>query len=393
MENEKMRVLITGGTGTISSGLVYESVKRNYEIYAITRGNDNRRNIVGAKYLHADIWDANSVKSVIGDLKFDVVVECLVYNVEQLKKSLHNFASIADQYVFISTAAVYNRKGNKRVIENDEKDFIEWSYTKDKIECEKYLKEYSRKTGLKYTIVRPTVTYGDYRIPFPIATRKPGWTFFDRMKKGQLMLASDNVQFSIIHISDFSQMVVCLFGNKKAINNDFHITSNNNDIYWDDVIKKSGEILKVEPKIIHVSSQIIRRVWPDISDEIEYHKNTSQIFDDKKIKKVTGKDAKIDLEIGLNKTISAMEAEYKDNQLTLDNNWNDFCNAVILYAYKKSKLSKNEMDIVTDYINKYTDEDFIKSYKRVTKYNRVRKLGLLKGKIKCIIKRVLGYHE
>ena len=388
-----MKVLVTGGTGTISSGLVHESVNRGFETYAITRGSKNNRNIDGAKYFHADIWDTANINRVIGNLQVDVVVECLAYNVEQLKISLENFSGRCSQYVFISTAGIYNRIDKQRIEESDPKKFIKWSYTKDKIDCENYLKEYAAKTGLKYTIIRPTVTYGDYRVPFPIATRTPGWTFFDRMKKGQLMLASDNVQFSIIHISDFSQMVVCLFGNKKAINNDFHITSNNNDIYWDDVIKKSGEILKVEPKIIHVSSQIIRRVWPDISDEIEYHKNTSQIFDDKKIKKVTGKDAKIDLEIGLNKTISAMEAEYKDNQLTLDNNWNDFCNAVILYAYKKSKLSKNEMDIVTDYINKYTDEDFIKSYKRVTKYNRVRKLGLLKGKIKCIIKRVLGYHE
>lgn len=32
-----MRVLITGGTGTISSGLVNESVNRGYDTYAITR--------------------------------------------------------------------------------------------------------------------------------------------------------------------------------------------------------------------------------------------------------------------------------------------------------------------------------------------------------------------
>lgn len=45
------------------------------------------------------------------------------------------------------------------------------------------------KNRVRYTIIRPTVTYGNYRIPFPIATRTPGWTFFDRMKKGQIMLA------------------------------------------------------------------------------------------------------------------------------------------------------------------------------------------------------------
>ena len=221
-----MRVLITGGTGTISSGLVNESVNRGYDTYAITRGSNNLRNIDGANYLHADIWNEKDVYSVLENIKFDVVVECLAYDIKQLEISLRNFSSRCSQYVFVSTAGVYNRIGNQRIKESDLKNFTEWSYTKNKIECEKFLKEYSMKTGLKYTIIRPTVTYGNYRIPFPIATRTPGWTFFDRMKKGQIMLASDNVKFSVIHIDDFSKMVVSLFGNEKAFNEDFHITSN-----------------------------------------------------------------------------------------------------------------------------------------------------------------------
>ena len=94
-----MKVLITGGTGTISSGLVKESVNRGYETYAITRGTNNKRNILGANYLHADIWDTENVSSVLGNLKFDVVVECLAYGVEQLKISLNNFSKRCSQYV------------------------------------------------------------------------------------------------------------------------------------------------------------------------------------------------------------------------------------------------------------------------------------------------------
>lgn len=161
-----MKVLITGGTGTISSGLVKESVKRGYDTFAITRGNNNSRNIEGANYIHGDIWNNNEIGLLLNEMNFDVVVECLAYNVEQLKISLENFSRRCQQYVFISTAGIYNRQGEKRIVETDEKNFTEWSYTRYKIECEEYLKNYSEKTGLKYTIIRPTVTYGDYRIPF-----------------------------------------------------------------------------------------------------------------------------------------------------------------------------------------------------------------------------------
>lgn len=95
-----MRVLITGGTGTISSGLVNESVNRGYDTYAITRGSNNLRNIDGANYLHADIWNEKDVYSVLENIKFDVVVECLAYDIKQLEISLRNFrAGVRNTYL------------------------------------------------------------------------------------------------------------------------------------------------------------------------------------------------------------------------------------------------------------------------------------------------------
>lgn len=384
-----MRVLITGGTGTISSGLVKQSVEKNYETYAITRGSNNTRNIKGAKYIHADIWNKQEIDVALKNLKFDVIVECLVMNVNQLKVSLENFSNRCKQYVFISTAAIYNRDKNRRIKETDPKEFEEWSYTKNKIECEKYLKEFSEKKGLNYTIIRPTVTYGDYRIPFPIATRTPGWTFFDRMKKGQLMLASDNVKFSVIHISDFSKMVVELFENDRAMNEAFHITSNNNDIYWDDVIKISAKLLQVAPKIIHVSAHTLRKIWPSIYEEIVYHKNTTQIFDSKKIQDATGIEAKINIDKGIEIIVSSMEKEFRDEKLSLDEKWNDYCNATIYYAYSKKLLSDDEMKTVERFINENGDTNLKESYKKIKKYNRLIKIYGIKGKMKRILKKLL----
>ena len=378
-----MRVLITGGTGTISSGLVSESVNRGYKTFAITRGSNNKRNIKGAHYFHADIWDANEVKLALGTLDFDVVVECLAYTVDELKISLENFSNRCKQYVFVSTAGVYNRIGEKRIVESDKKEFTDWLYTRNKIACEDYLVSFSNDTGLKYTIIRPTVTYGDYRIPFPIATRTPCWTFFDRMQRGRLMLASDNVRFSVIHILDFSKMVVELFGNEKAYNEDFHITSNKNDIYWDDVIKISSEILGVVPKIIHVSTKEIKKIWPQIYDELEYHKNTSQIFEDKKVRGVTNTEPEITIEAGMQKIILATKKEFDDNGLHLDDDWNTHCDAVIYYSYKNRLLVDSEMKIVSNYISKFGEEMLKSNYKKVKYQNRKRR-------VKAVLKKIIG---
>ena len=50
-------------------------------------------------------------------------------------------------------------------------------------------------------------------------------------------MACNNVKFSVIHIDDFSEAVVGLFGNDRAINEDFHIADEKGEIFWDDVIK------------------------------------------------------------------------------------------------------------------------------------------------------------
>lgn len=381
-----MIVLITGGTGTISSGLVQECVNRGYTTYAITRGSNKTRNVEGAIYLQADIRNTNEIRTVLGDLKFDVVIECLAYNEKQLKTSLKNFANKCNQYFFISTAGIYNRVGDVRIKESDKKEFFDWDYAKNKILCENYLKEYSYKTGLIYTIIRPTVTYGNYRIPFPISTRNPGWSFFNRIEKGKPMLASDNVRFSIIHIDDFSKMVVSLIVNKKAINEDFHISGDSNDIYWDDVINYSNDILGTNARIIHVSSDVIKKIWPQIYDEIKYHKNTSQIFSSTKIKNATGLSSSIVLQDGLRRIIKSMKNEYLQNDLLLDNVWDIYCDATIYYAYKHNLLSKNESEVVKNYIEENGELNMKKALNYVKKNNKKKLLDIVKLKMKKVMR-------
>ena len=136
-----MNVLVTGGTGIISSGVVKESVRQGFTTYAITRGNHDFRNIEGVNYIKANVWNKKEIEKIMSRLEIDIVVECLVYTPQQLKISLENFAKKCKQYVFISTTAIYNNPKGK-VNEEAEQNPTEWEYTKDKIQCEKMARDY-----------------------------------------------------------------------------------------------------------------------------------------------------------------------------------------------------------------------------------------------------------
>lgn len=372
-----MKVLVTGGTGTISSGIVKALVEAGNETHAITRGNNRKRNIKGVNYIYGDVWNTEFVNSAL-DTNYDVVIECLVYNLAQLKISLSNFSKRCKQYVFVSTAGIYNRNGEERIKEDDEKNLVEWQYTKDKIECENYLINFCHNSGLNYTIIRPTVTYGDFRVPFPVATRNPGWTFFQRMIDGRLMLASDNVKFSVIHIDDFSDMVLELLGNEKAYNEAFHISDNSNDIYWDDVVNVAGDILAITPQIVHVPIEVFRKVYPSVYDELKYNKNMSLVLNDTKIKNVTQKQSKINIQEGMKRIIEAMKSEVEDKKIELDITWNDYCNATIYYAYVKGFLDEDNEKIVNSYIASFGKKELIYSYWRIKIKRLLSKLRLLR---------------
>lgn len=365
-----MRVLITGGTGTISSGLVKECVDRDgYEVFAITRGNNKSRNVDNVKYIYADVWNTEDVRKKIAGLQFDVVVECLAYNLNQLKISLNNFSDKCKQYVFISTAGVYTPKGETPIKESDEKNHIEWKYTRDKIECEKYLKQYNNK-NLKYTIIRPIVTYGDYRVPFPIVSRKNQWTIFERMENNIPIVAckDNNIRHSIIHIDDFSKAVVNLFGNTVALDNDYHIASLNQIISWDETIKASEKILNVKAKIIHIPLEVFKKCFIGIYDELRMNKAIPLIADDEKIKKaVPDFEITVDLNEGMKRTICNLKKEFDTINSDVSEYFNFSCDKVIYYAYKQGMIDNSEVVYAQEYIGKWDKSKKLYIWKEIKK--------------------------
>ena len=350
-----MKVLITGGTGTISSGIVREAVKAGMEVYTYTRGRHNERNVSGARVFVGDVWNYEDVKSKLGSEHFDVVVECLAYDIEHLKMSLKNFGKRCGQYIFISTAGIYTRNTHKPIKESDPKGLTEWDYTREKIECELYLREYCISEKINYTIIRPTVTYGNYRVPFPVVSRKNQWSLFQRMKEGYPIVAcgDKDIRFSIIHIIDFSKRVVALFGNKAALNEDFHICAQNSVYTWDEVIACAEKILGCKADIIHVPLEIFKTTFDYLYDELKWNKSSDLILDDEKLKNATGIiETEISLEKGIREAIYSLEEEYRRYNQVLDRYWERCCNRTLLRAYQKKSVCAQEYIVLKEYFGK-----------------------------------------
>ena len=162
-----MKVLVVGGTGVISTAVVNEAVNQYIDVTCINRGNNyGQHSNPQAKTLHFDVRNLEVAQQYLKNTFYDVVVDFVCYNLAHLKKSLELFHDKCFQYVFISTDSVYKLRKDGHYDEDCEQSNPEWAYSYEKADCEKYLIDYCTEHHLTYTIVRPSITYGNTRIPY-----------------------------------------------------------------------------------------------------------------------------------------------------------------------------------------------------------------------------------
>lgn len=276
------RTLFVGGTGVISSACVDRALEQGHEVTVVNRGNSDLRPLPpGVEVLHADIRDPESVHSVLGERSFDVAAEFLAFTPEHIRTDFDLFEGRVGQYVFISSASAYQTPPARMpVTESTPLRNPFWQYSRDKIACEDLLVEAYRERGFPITIVRPSHTYDRTLIP-----TSGHWTDLERMRRGApVVVHGDGTsRWTITHNTDFAVAFVGLLGRPEAVGDSFHITSNEAPT-WDQIYCYLAEALGVEAELVHVASETIAAVLPDIGPGLLGDKAHSMHFDNAKVK-------------------------------------------------------------------------------------------------------------
>lgn len=306
-----MKVLFIGGTGFISTNVSRLAVQKGMELYLLNRGLRSIE-IPGAHSITADIHDQKSMQSALKDMNFDVVVDWIAYTPEDIERSLSVFRGRTKQFVFISSASAYQKPPSHYVITESTPLYNPyWDYSRNKIACEDRLMKAYREENFPVTIVRPSLTYD---MNFPIAIG--GWgcyTLADRLKKGlPIIVHGDGSSLWVVtHSEDFAKGFIGLLGNDKAIGHAFHITSDE-VLTWNQIYETIADALGVKANIIHISSESIVKIAPDMTGGLLGDKSWSVVFDNSKIKSfVPGFQATIPFREGIRRTLNWFDEDEK----------------------------------------------------------------------------------
>jgi nucleoside-diphosphate-sugar epimerase len=276
-----LSVLFVGGTGQISLTSVREAVAAGHQITVFNRGTSSLAGLPGGvTRIVGDIHDPGSYAKLSGST-FDVVCAFMVFRPEQISQDITTFSGRVGQYIFISSASVYQKPAKHYII--TEKTPLEnpyWEYSRQKIACELRLQDQSK---LSYTIVRPSHTI---RTRLPVQIGDP-MTGVRRMLTGKSVLVTGDgtSPWTLTRANDFSVPFVRLFGNHRALGQDFHITSDR-AFTWDQIHTAIGRAFGVETRNFHVPTDTLIRYNPEWTGPLVGDKKWTALFDNSKIKSV-----------------------------------------------------------------------------------------------------------
>jgi nucleoside-diphosphate-sugar epimerase len=327
-----MKALFIGGTGNISISVSKLAVERGFELYLLNRGKQDVH-IEGAIQLTADINQPEQVAAALENHQFDVVVNWIAYHEHEVARDIELFKGRCKQYIFIGTASSYQKPPTHPIItESTPLINPHWQYSRNKIACEELLVKAYREQGFPMTLMRPSHTYAT-RLPVAVGN----WASYvipERMLQGKpVIVHGDGTSLWVLtHSDDFAKGFVGLMGNPQAIGHDFHITSDFL-LTWNQIYEQIADALGVKANIVHIPSEFINKVDPDMGAGVVGDKMHSVIFDNSKIKRfVPEYVATIPFNQGIRRTLAWFQADSRRMQVAPEDHERI---ETILKAYEK----------------------------------------------------------
>ena len=334
-----MKVLLVGGTGIISSAISRNIVEKGWDLWILNRGSRNEVLPMGANVINADINDEAETAKKLAPHTFDAVADFIIFDTNQAEKHYRLFKGKTKQFIYISSASVYQKPpSDYRINEATPHANPYWLYSQKKIACEEFFMSKYREEGFPITMVLPSHTYDERKVPLGIHGAKGSWQVIKRMldNKPVIIHGDGTSLWTMTFNTDFTEAFTGLMGNIHAIGESVQITSDET-LNWNQIYSAIANALGVELKAVHISSEFLAAASSyGYEGSLIGDKANSVVFDNSKLKRlVPGFTAKIRFDQGIKKVVDYI-LSHKECQEE-DPEFDAWCDKIIAVREKALK--------------------------------------------------------
>lgn len=241
-----MKILVLGGTGAMGVDLVKILGEYGEEV-TITSRSERKSEFNNVKYVKGDAHDVSFLKSLLTD-KYDAIVDFMIYNTVEFKSKRDMLLDATNQYLFLSSSRVY--ADSKMPITEYSPRLLDTTTDIEYLKTDEYALTKARQENLlresgkiNWTIIRPYITYSNQRLQLGVY-EKELWLY--RALHGMTIVFPKIIaeKYTTMTLGeDVARGISMLIGNKKAIGQVFHITTNE-AIKWSDVLLLYKKVFK-----------------------------------------------------------------------------------------------------------------------------------------------------
>jgi nucleoside-diphosphate-sugar epimerase len=252
-----MRVLIIGGTGLISTGIVKHLLARGASVTMFNRGQRENTLPKNVEQTQGDRNDFGAFERHFAGKTFDVVIDMICFKAEQAESDVRAFAGQCGHFIFCSTVCTYGVKVPPNVLVDEtlpQEPISE--YGRNKVACEKTLLRAHEQKKMPVTIIRPSHTYGPGSpLIDNVEFNAVAW---DRIKRGLPVLCSgDGLGLWVsTHRDDCGKLFAYAAMNQKTFGQSYNATRD--PIFtWRDYYREAAAALGKTAQVVFMPADWI----------------------------------------------------------------------------------------------------------------------------------------
>lgn len=307
MYDNRISVLVLGGTGAIGTDLVDMLAARNCTV-SVTSRSEHVSCHPNVSYIKGNA-KVNSFLVELLKEPYDVIVDFMSYGTEEFKTRADMLLSATGQYIFISSARVYAESACPLTEESprlldicDDRGYLATDeYALAKARQEDFLHQRA-VVNKNYTIVRPSLTYNSNRIQFAIS-EKEEWLY--RALHGKSIIFPkdmEKVRTTMGYGKDVAAAIASLIGNPRAIGETVQIAGACSNT-WQEILEIYQRVLEEKTgcraKVFMAENSL--KIAHDLGRvyQIKYARRINRTFDCTKLERIAGKMSFTKAEDGL----------------------------------------------------------------------------------------------
>ncbi len=258
-----MNVLIIGGTGLISTGIVQALRERGATITVFNRSQTDDRIGPGIRRLSGDRKDFPAFENTMtAAAPWDVVIDMICFRPDEAESDLRAFAGRCGQFIFCSTVCTYGNTQTVVPTLETTSQAPHSRYGRDKLACEQLFLRAHANQKMAVTIIRPSHTYG------PgggiINNLNTDATFLERLRRGRPIVVSGDGHglWQSAYSDDVGRGFAYAAANPRCLGQAYNAVADE-VVTWDQYVQRTAAALGAPaPWLVHLPTDFLLAVAP-----------------------------------------------------------------------------------------------------------------------------------